>query len=226
MAEAAPRLQSRKGAPNCGRVRSAASYGSRPTAVMRRDATGMGSIAARTGHFCLPLVRGAMGAPRTVQAQEREGRSHSPTFPWYTPEFRPCHWRGRDRRLGFWCHHALPFSARWYSLGLASSSRAAIEKRRPNGLLNGFMSLLGQFSRPCHGPHRPPSSDRPSRAPRRRQRPRSYDGTACWGSFLRPSSLSEPDSWARCLIARSIAPGQLPLSQTQRRWKKVVGGGR
>jgi hypothetical protein len=112
-----------------------------------------------------------------------------------TPECRPCHWRERDRRLGFWCHQEsrprptrCPFSARGVSLGLASGSRAAIEKRRPNGLLNGFMSPFGQFPKLCHWP---PSSTRPSRAPRRRQSPRTCDGTAGWGSFLRPTSFVE-----------------------------------
>lgn len=86
MAKAAPRLQSRKGARNCGRVRSAASYGitAAGCGAQRRD--GNGSIAARTGHFRLPLVRGALGVPgeqsRPGPRKPEAGGSHSPTFPW------------------------------------------------------------------------------------------------------------------------------------------------
>lgn len=86
MAKAAPRLQSRKGARTCGRVRSAASYGvtAAGCGAQRRD--GNGSIAARTGHFRLPLVRGALGVPdeqsRPGPWTPEAGGSHSPTFPW------------------------------------------------------------------------------------------------------------------------------------------------
>lgn len=86
MAKAAPRLQSRKGARNCGRARSAASYGvaAAGCGAQRRD--GNGSLAARTGHFRLPLVRGALGVPdeqsRPGPWKPEAGGSHSPTFPW------------------------------------------------------------------------------------------------------------------------------------------------
>lgn len=64
MAKAAPRLQSRQGAWNCGRVRECGlRTESRPTGCEAQRRDGNGSIAARTGHFCLPLVRGALGVP-------------------------------------------------------------------------------------------------------------------------------------------------------------------
>lgn len=177
-----------------------------------------------------PRTRGTGRPRRAVQTgamahgnRKREGAIRPP-FRGPTTELRRCHWRGRARRLGFWGGfdtpkepappNALPCRARGFSLGLASSSKAAIEKRRRNGLLNGFMSPLGQFSRPCHSPT---SSDRLSRAPRRRQRLRGglrrHGEVVARGgsSLLHPSSLFVP---AGCWAMRK--PPAVGISHCQR----------
>lgn len=176
-----------------------------------------------------PRTRGTgRGAPdeqsRPGPWKPGAGGSHSPAFPWphsripALPLARTCPppeiWCGFDTPTEPAPPNALPCRALGCSLGLASGSEAAIEKRRPDGLLNGFMSPVGQFSRPCHSPT---PSDRLLRAPRRRrrQRPRA----SCGGTARRQRHPRERHPRGTC----HVALGPLPLSQTQTQRKKVVG---
>lgn len=246
MAKPAPRLQSRQGARNCGRVRSAASYGitAAGCGAQRRD--GNGSIAARTGHFRLPLVRAALGVPdeqsRPGPWKPEAGGSHSPTFPWphnripALPLARTCPptemlvWFRHTRRAGPAQRPALSGQRVFFGprIGLKGCDRetpARWASEWPHVPPRSILQAL-----PFADIKRPPLE-----SSRRRQRPRGFcEGTACGPrELLRPSSLFVPDP--RCPAMSTshrqrhprgichVALGPLPLSQTQKQRKKGVG---